>query len=121
MTRTPALDGWPGLDAVHARASAADLVRRTPVLTSRTLGEECGGTVLLKAENLQRTVFKLRGALAKLGTLQPGTAWWPGALGTTRSRSPTPRARAACSARSSCPPRPLAKVAAVRGFGGTCG
>jgi threonine dehydratase len=40
------------------------------VLSSRTLSERAGGTVALKAENLQRTgSFKLRGALAKLVAL----------------------------------------------------
>jgi threonine dehydratase len=56
------------LEAAH-RASA-DLVRRTPVLTAASLSERCGGTVRLKAENLQRTgSFKLRGALNKLRAL----------------------------------------------------
>jgi threonine dehydratase len=46
------------------------VIRETPVLSSRTLGERCGGTIALKAENLQRTgSFKLRGALAKIAAL----------------------------------------------------
>src|SRR5215210_3143618 len=67
-TRAPALDGWLGVEAVRdARERTRDLVRHTPLLTSRSLSDECGGTVLLKAENLQRTgSFKLRGALAKV-------------------------------------------------------
>src|SRR4051794_38655107 len=45
-------------------------VRKTPVLSSRALSERSGGTVVVKAENLQRTgSFKLRGALAKLDAL----------------------------------------------------
>jgi threonine dehydratase len=45
-------------------------VRETPVVSSRTLCERAGGTVALKAENLQRTgSFKVRGALAKLSAL----------------------------------------------------
>ncbi|HTP21181.1 MAG TPA: threonine ammonia-lyase [Solirubrobacteraceae bacterium] len=48
----------------------AGVVRETPVLSSRTLSERSGGTVELKAENLQRTgSFKLRGALSKLTAL----------------------------------------------------
>jgi threonine dehydratase len=40
------------------------------VLTSGTLSQRAGGTVLLKAENLQRTgSFKLRGALSKISAL----------------------------------------------------
>ncbi|MGH2989973.1 MAG: threonine ammonia-lyase [Solirubrobacterales bacterium] len=54
----------------RAREAGAGHVRNTPVLTSRTIGERCGGEVVLKAENLQRTgSFKLRGALAKLAAL----------------------------------------------------
>jgi threonine dehydratase len=46
------------------------VVRETPALSSRTLSERAGGTVVLKAENLQRTgSFKIRGALAKLAAL----------------------------------------------------
>ena len=48
----------------HAAAQVVSAVaRHTPVLTSRSLSERCGGRLLLKAENLQRTgSFKLRGA-----------------------------------------------------------
>src|SRR5215210_6197182 len=75
-TRAPALDGWLGVEAVRdARERTRDLVRHTPVLTSRSLSDECGGTVLLKAENLQRTgSFKLRGALAKVDRIASGRA-----------------------------------------------
>ena len=46
------------------------MVRVTPVLSTRTLSERAGGTIALKAENLQRTgSFKLRGALAKIASL----------------------------------------------------
>ena len=57
-------------DVLRARAAVGDVVRRTPVLSSRTISELCGVTVALKAENLQRTgSFKLRGALSKLAAL----------------------------------------------------
>jgi Zn-dependent protease len=40
------------------------------VLSTRTISERAGGTVALKAENLQRTgSFKVRGASAKLAAL----------------------------------------------------
>ncbi len=56
---------------VH-RASA-EIARRTPVLSSASLSERCGGTIALKAECLQRTgSFKLRGALNKLRTIGDG-------------------------------------------------
>jgi threonine dehydratase len=50
-----------------ARRASESLVRHTPVLTAASLSERCGGTIRLKAENLQRTgSFKLRGALNKV-------------------------------------------------------
>src|SRR5436305_1117945 len=67
-------------DAVAERIAAGEaaqaarvvhlLARHTPLLTSRSLSEGCGGRVVLKAENLQRTgSFKLRGAVHKLSRL----------------------------------------------------
>jgi threonine dehydratase len=62
-------------DIRRAAAEGAGVIRETPVLSSRTLGERCSGTVALKAENLQRTgSFKLRGALAKIAALGDGCA-----------------------------------------------
>ena len=62
-------------DIRRAAAAGAGVIRETPVLSSRTLGERSGGTVALKAENLQRTgAFKLRGALAKIAALGDGCA-----------------------------------------------
>lgn len=46
------------------------IVTHTPVTPSAHLSERCGGSVLLKAENLQRTgAFKIRGAMNKLAVL----------------------------------------------------
>ncbi len=60
-------------DIRRAAEAGAGLVRETPVLSSQTLTERAGTTVVLKAENLQRTgSFKLRGALAKLSALGEG-------------------------------------------------
>ncbi|MEA2393830.1 MAG: threonine dehydratase [Solirubrobacteraceae bacterium] len=60
-------------DVTAARAAIADVAKHTPVLPSITLSERCGGKVVLKAENLQRTgSFKLRGALNKLAALGDG-------------------------------------------------
>ena len=57
-------------DIRRASRVIAGVVRETPVLSSRTLSERTGGTVELKAENLQRTgSFKLRGAMSKLTAL----------------------------------------------------
>lgn len=57
-------------------AAAAERLRgvahRTPVLTSRTLDERCGGRVHLKAENFQRVgAFKFRGAYNAVTALAP--------------------------------------------------
>ena len=57
-------------DIEAARAEVERVARRTPVLSTRTISEQAGGKVLLKAENLQRTgSFKVRGATAKLAAL----------------------------------------------------
>jgi threonine dehydratase len=57
-------------DIERAAEAGREVIRKTPVLSSRTLSERVGGTVVLKAENLQRTgSFKLRGALAKIAFL----------------------------------------------------
>jgi threonine dehydratase len=57
-------------DIRRAAAAGAEIIRETPVLSSRTLAERTGMPVALKAENLQRTgSFKLRGALAKIASL----------------------------------------------------
>jgi threonine dehydratase len=54
----------------RAVAAGAGVVRETPVLSSGTLSTRTGSTVVLKAENLQRTgSFKLRGALNKIAAL----------------------------------------------------
>ncbi|MGD9705106.1 MAG: threonine ammonia-lyase [Acidimicrobiia bacterium] len=59
----------------RARHAQHGVVKHTPVTTSGTLSSRCGGTIVLKAENLQRTgAFKLRGALAKLDDLGPAAA-----------------------------------------------
>jgi threonine dehydratase len=54
----------------HAREVVADVARETQVIESRYLSRTTGGTIALKAENLQRTgSFKVRGALNKIATL----------------------------------------------------
>lgn len=53
------------LRALHTLVGAT--ASHTPVLSSASISDRCGGRVALKAENLQRTgSFKLRGALSKL-------------------------------------------------------
>jgi threonine dehydratase len=57
-------------DVLRASAAVGNRLHRTPLLSSATLGEACGGRAFLKAELFQRTgSFKPRGMLAKLASL----------------------------------------------------
>ncbi len=58
-------------EAIDRAAEAGqDVVVHTPVTGSAALSDRCGGRVVLKAENLQRTgSFKIRGAMNKLSAL----------------------------------------------------
>jgi threonine dehydratase len=99
----------------------AGIVRETPVLSSRTLSERAGGTVALKAENLQRTgSFKLRGALSKLAALGEACA-----AGVVTGSAGNHAQAVAYAARSRGVPcyvfmpegAPIAKVEAARALG----
>jgi threonine dehydratase len=58
------------VDVVAASAAIGNRLKRTPLLTSATLGRAFGGTALLKCELFQRTgSFKTRGVLTKLASL----------------------------------------------------
>jgi threo-3-hydroxy-L-aspartate ammonia-lyase len=61
------------LDRVRSAATRLDgVAHRTPLLSSTTLNERCGATVLLKAEPFQRSgSFKFRGAYNRLSLLDP--------------------------------------------------
>jgi threonine dehydratase len=62
-------------DIRDARGVIADVVKRTPVISSLTLSADMGGNVILKAENLQRTgAFKIRGATNKVASLGDAAA-----------------------------------------------
>jgi threonine dehydratase len=59
-----------GIDIEAARRAIGDLVVRTPVLAADGLPADAGGSVVLKAESLQRTgSFKLRGVLSRIAAL----------------------------------------------------
>ncbi|MBV8878715.1 MAG: threonine ammonia-lyase, partial [Planctomycetaceae bacterium] len=60
-----------GLQRIReAHALLQPIVRRTPLLTSKTIDGMAGGPVSLKAENLQKTgSFKIRGAYTALSRL----------------------------------------------------
>lgn len=54
----------------RALAAISGVAKHTPVTTSAALSDRVGGSIVLKAENLQRTgSFKIRGALTKLAEL----------------------------------------------------
>jgi threonine dehydratase len=126
-----------GSDAVAARISAgaagdarrivATVARHTPLLSSRSLSDRCGGRVVLKAENLQRTgSFKLRGAVHKIARLRAGAgeAPVPGVVAGSAGNHGQSLAYAARAQGIACEvfmptEAPVAKVAAVEAFGGT--
>ncbi len=59
-----------GLLIDQAFVAGQGVVKHTPITASAALSELCGGDIILKAENLQRTgSFKIRGAMAKLSAL----------------------------------------------------
>jgi threonine dehydratase len=117
------LERLAGGGAAEARAAIADIARETPLLTSRSLSEACGGHLLLKAENLQRTgSFKLRGALHKIARLGDDAARGvvAGSAGNhAQSLAYAARARGLPCEVFMPEEAAVAKVAAVEGFGGT--
>jgi threonine dehydratase len=107
--------------AVAAAEAIRGLTRRTPLLSSGTLEGLCGGSILLKAENLQRTgSFKIRGALTKLASLEDPLGVVAGSAGN-HAQSLAYAAQARGIACEVFMPREasVAKVAAVGGYGGT--
>src|SRR5947209_1184955 len=107
-------------ESAAAAAVVSTLARHTPLLTSRSLSDRCGGRLLLKAENLQRTgSFKLRGALHEISRLKDT----PGVVAGSAGNHGQSLAYAARAQGLTCEvfmPReaPVAKVAAVEAFGG---
>jgi threonine dehydratase len=59
------------IDRIQAAAKRlTGVAHRTPLLSSATLDQQCGGPVLVKAENFQRSgAFKFRGAYNRLSLL----------------------------------------------------
>jgi threonine dehydratase len=108
-------------EASHAARVVHSLARHTPLLTSRSLSEGCGGRVVMKAENLQRTgSFKLRGALHKISRLEQPQGVTAGSAGNhAQSLAYAARARGIPCEVFMPGEAPVAKVAAVEAFGGT--
>ena len=109
-------------DVQAARAAVETVARRTPILSTRTFSERAGGTVVLKAENLQRTgSFKVRGVAAKLAALgEAGCA--NGVVAASAGNHAQALAAAAAARGVPCEvfvpaDAPMAKVEAARGQG----
>lgn len=110
-------------DVERAATTIAPYARETPVLPAKRLARQVGGELWLKLENLQVTgSFKMRGATNRLAALTPveyergvvaasagnhaqAVAWSARNLGTTAKLFMPAEA-------------PLAKIAAVREYGG---
>jgi threonine dehydratase len=106
----------------RAHAAASEIVRRTPVFSLTSLTERCGGQIAIKAENLQRTgSFKLRGALAKLATLDEHTSGVVAGSAGNHAQALAYAARARgipCTVHMPAAAA-ISKVAAVHAFGAT--
>src|SRR6188472_3604046 len=103
-----------------AREVVADVLRRTYMFETRYLSRTTGGTIALKAENLQRTgSFKLRGVLNKIAQLDPGTRGVVTASAGNHGQSLAYAARARGLAATIFMPEraALAKIAAARESG----
>jgi len=112
-----------GRDIEAARAAVAATARRKPMLSTRTISERAGGTVALKAENLQRTgSFKIRGAFNTISTLgeQERAAGVVAASAGNHGQAVAWAAREAGIAATIFMPQdaPMAKVEATRSYGG---
>ena len=124
-TDRPEADDTLPITIGDIRAAAARLdgvAHRTPVLTSRTLDERVGGSVFLKAENLQRMgAFKFRGAYNAVAALDSDTR----SRGVVAFSSGNHAQAVALAARLHAIPAiivmpadaPPAKLAATRGYG----
>ena len=120
VERTPAVTVE---DLIRAERTIRELIPETPVLPSGELSRRVGGPVVLKAENLQHTgSFKVRGASYRMAQLSPKELA-AGVVAASAGNHGQAVARAAhrlgTSAMLYMPAEaPLAKVAAVRGYGG---
>ena len=111
-------------DVERAERAIRGLVRETPLLPAGEISRRAGGPVTLKAENLQRTgSFKPRGASARIARLSREEL----ARGIVAASAGNHAQAVAMAARRRgfdadlfMPARtPLAKLAAVRSYGGT--
>jgi threonine dehydratase len=112
---------------IAAREAGASCVKRTPVTESAALSQMCGGSVVFKAENLQRTgSFKIRGAMNKLASLRSdsGSDLSKGVVAGSAGNHAQALAFAAMTNGVPCEifvpaGASLAKIAACRAYGAT--
>jgi threonine dehydratase len=110
-------------DFIDARERGRSVVLHTPVVPSAHLSELTGSTILLKAENLQRTgAFKIRGAINKITML--GDAAKRGVVAGSAGNHAQALALAAKTLGVACEifvPKgaSLTKIAACRHYGAT--
>jgi len=115
----------PTIDDVRAAQDRLHGVARvTPVYSSETLSRLSGRTVLLKAENLQRTgAFKIRGAyntIAQLSAEERGRGVLTASAGNHGQAVAWAAREAGIAATIFVPEAaPMAKVEAARGYGAT--
>lgn len=110
-------------DIERAAETIRGLVRETPVYSAGEISRRVGSTVLLKAENLQRTgSFKVRGAQNRIAAISD-----PELAAGVAAASAGNHAQAVAVAAANRGTRavlfmpedaPIAKVEAVRGYGG---
>ncbi len=98
-------------------------VRETPVVSAGEISRRVGATVALKAENLQRTgSFKIRGAQNRIAALEPAEleAGVVAASAGNHAQAVAVAARSRGAHAVLCMPAdaPLAKIDAVRAYGG---
>ena len=110
-------------DVEAARARLSGVARETPLYPSETFSRLSGRTVLLKAENLQRTgSFKIRGAYNTIATLgeTERAAGVVAASAGNHGQAVAWAAREAGIAATIFMPQdaPMAKVEATRSYGG---
>ncbi len=107
----------------RAAAAGSGIVIHTPTTGSAALSERCGGEIVLKAENLQRTgSFKIRGAMSKLAALGHDAA--NGVTAGSAGNHAQAVAFAARHAGVACEifvpsGAPLSKIEACRAYGAT--
>src|SRR4051812_19215754 len=110
-------------DVARAAEAVVGVARETPVLPAKRLSRQVGGELWLKLENLQVTgSFKVRGAVNRLAVMTPAERD-AGVLAASAGNHAQAVAWAArklgVSATLFMPAEaPLAKVAAVREYGG---